>query len=85
MEESFEVMHPVTRKHVNAVKRKYVLKMNAGTPGPTPEDALRPEIADYLENIAADWWVNQGQGTIEILCPEATHDIVAQTQTRFRG
>lgn len=79
-----EIKDPNTGKLVSAVRRTYELKMKAGTTG-TMQDPHRPEIAEALENIAADWFVDQGQGTIDIVCPEATHDIVSRTEKIFRG
>lgn len=79
-----KIEDPNTGKLVSAIRRKYKLKMKAGTIG-TIQDPHRPEIADFLENIPGDWSVNQGEGTIQIDCPVSTHAIVAQTQSLYSG
>lgn len=72
-----KIEDPKTGKKVDAIKRKYRLKMKTGTTG-TMLDSHRPNIADFLEDRAGDWSVNEGEGSIQIDCPEEMHKTLVE-------
>lgn len=79
-----KIEDPNTGKLVSAIRRKYKLKMKAGTTG-TLEDPHRPEVFDIVRGKPGDWSINQAEGTITVDCQEDVHDIIFRTHQRRNG